>query len=66
MERTLATGYNTYTDEQGRFHFADKQADVVLSEDVSGHTIYWDEYAGYILDDGRNVRDLIAEQEAAQ
>ena len=49
---------NVYEDN-GHFFFEDEQDCVEISEMVSVDSITWDERDGYILSDGRNLRDII-------
>lgn len=53
-----ATGYEIY-EEDGQIIFEDNNEKCILSEDIRGQEIYWDENNGYILADGRNITDLI-------
>ena len=53
---------NSYVDcytQNGRFFFEDENDVVEVSEWVDVHTLVWDEYQGYILADGRNLRDIV-------
>jgi hypothetical protein len=53
---------NSYVDcytQNGRFFFEDENDVVEVSEWVDVHTLVWDEYQGYILPDGRNLRDIV-------
>ena len=49
---------NVYEDN-GHFFFEDEQDCVEISEMVSVDSITWDVRDGYILSDGRNLRDII-------
>ena len=53
-----ATGYEIY-EKDGQIIFEDNNEKCILSEDIRGQEIYWDENNGYILADGRNITDLI-------
>ena len=55
---------NSYVDcytQNGRFFFEDENDVVEVSEWVDVHTLVWDEYQGYILADGRNLRDIVVD-----
>ena len=47
--------------QNGRFFFEDENDVVEVSEWVDVHTLVWDEYQGYILPDGRNLRDIVVD-----
>ena len=55
---------NSYVDcytQNGRFFFEDENDVVEVSEWVDVRTLVWDEYQGYILPDGRNLRDIVVD-----
>lgn len=55
---------NSYVDcymQNGRFFFEDENDVVEVSEWVDVHTLVWDEYQGYILPDGCNLRDIVVD-----
>ena len=55
---------NSYVDcytQNGRFFFEDENDVVEVSEWVDVHTLVWDEYQGYILPDGRHLRDIVVD-----